>query len=270
MRLYACNILSKNFYKLEMIADKLKFLGLDEEEIQIYLTLSEYGALSVSRISGITKIGRINCYHYTEKLQEKGLIRLSQKSKVMHFSADTPKVFINREIERLNLAREVVPEIMAIAAQSPGKPKIQFFEGKRGLQNIFDQMLELRGGEIVSFSNFDELGTFMPGFLKNHFKARLDQNIKTRFISPRTEFSEGFAKQFFPKDFDQKLLEIFLISPDEFYFDSDISIFGGSIAIMNLNEKNPIGVLIENTELFRTQKAIFDLAWLGATSFITQ
>jgi len=39
---------------------------------------------------------------------------------------------------------------------------------------------------------------------------------------------------------------------------------------MNLNEKNPIGVLIENTELFRTQKAIFDLAWLGATSFITQ
>ena len=72
-----------------------------------------------------------------------------------------------------------------------------------------------------------------------------------------------------PKNFPQKLSEIFLISPEEFQFASEITIFSGSIAILNLHESNPVGILIENAELYKTQKAIFDLAWLGATSFIT-
>jgi hypothetical protein len=78
-----------------------------------------------------------------------------------------------------------------------------------------------------------------------------------------------YVIEFLAANLDQKLLEIFLISPKEFYFESEISIFAGSIAIMNLQEKNPVGVLIQTPELYRTQKAIFDLAWLGATSFVT-
>ena len=81
--------------------------------------------------------------------------------------------------------------------------------------------------------------------------------------------AQNFRSDFFPVNFDVRLLEIFLISPHEFQFESDIVIFPGSIAIMNLDEQQPIGALVQSEELYRTQKAIFDLAWLGATSFIT-
>lgn len=245
-------------------------LGLSDEESKIYLMLLEYGTSTASNISRITKIGRVNCYHHLEKLLQKGLISQSRRLKVKEFTAESPKTLINKQIESLNFAKTIVPELLAISAHNPKKPRIQFFEGKDGIKNVFHEMLTTKPQEIVSFSNFTQLSEFLPEFLPNHFKERIQQGIKTRFISPRNETSDQFVKRFFPADFDEHLLEVFLISSKEFNFSSEITIFAGSIAIINLNETNPVAVLIENPELYHTQKAIFDLAWLGATSFITQ
>ena len=253
-----------------MLESKLEFLGLLPEETKIYLTLLEYGTSSVAAISRITGIGRVNCYHYINKLLAKGLITQSQKSKIKQFTAENPRIFVNKEKEKLNIATDLIPELLAISSSSGEKPKIQIFEGWDGVKNIFHKMVETESREIVSFSNFDKLAELLPTFLPEHFEKRLKKGIKTRFISPWTETAEKFRGNFFPPDMDEKLLEIFLISQNEFYFDSEISVFAGFVAIINLNRKNPVGVIIENPEIFRTQKAIFDLAWLGATSFISQ
>ncbi len=250
----------------------LKFLGLSKEEIKIYLICLEYGELSIANIANLSKVGRVNCYHHTDKLVKKGFLNTSQKNKIKTFSAENPQIFINKEKEKLNIAQELVPQLLAISNQGQNKPKIQFFEGIYGIKNIFSKLLEVPNTEIVSFSNFETLDTFFKNsnFLKEHFSSRLKKQIKTRFISPRNETTENFRQKIFPKKFDRKLLEIFLISPEEFFFESEITIFTDSIAILNLKQTQPIGVLIQNPELFRTQKAIFDLAWLGATSFITR
>jgi sugar-specific transcriptional regulator TrmB len=254
------------------IESDLRFLGLSYDEAKIYLACLEYGPLSTSSIARITQIGRTNCYHHTEKLAKKGLLAVSQKGGNKSFSAENPQIIINKQKERLNIANQVLPELLALSSQNPQKPKIRFFEGPEGIQNIFGKMLEVGGKEIMSFSNFRKLSEFFAGsdFLQKHFSERIENKIKTRFISPRDEMSEEFIQNFFPKDYPKKYLEVFLISDTVFAFESEISIFPGFIAISNLSPKNPIGVLIENPELYHTQKAIFDLAWLGATSFITQ
>ena len=173
-----------------MYESQLRFLGLSEEESKIYLTLLKYGTSSVAQISRLTAIGRVNCYHYIEKLLHKGVISQSQKSKIKSYTAENPRIFLNREKERMNLAKELVPNLMALTANNPRKPKIQFFEGKNGIKNIFESMTEQRGGEIVSFSNFDTLAEFIPEFLPEHFQMRFQNGIKTRFIAPWTDSSE--------------------------------------------------------------------------------
>ena len=250
----------------------LVFLGLTPEEGKIYLACLEFGQLSVSGISRITKIGRTNCYHHVEKLVKKGFLSVSQRGGSKIFSAENPKILINKEKERMNIAQEILPDLLALSSHNPQKPKMQFFEGKEGIKNIFEKILQFEKSEVVSFSNFTKLTDFFDDtdFLRQHFAQRLQQKIKTRFISPRDAVAEKFVDTFFPKNLDTALLEVFLISPQEFSLDAEITIFAGSIAIFHLHQKNPMGVLIENAELYRTQKAIFDLAWLGATSFITQ
>ena len=265
----------KNFYNKfripKMLEKNLKFLGFSRDEIAIYLACLKFGSSSAAQISRATKIARVNCYFHIEKLLQKNILTESKLRGVKIFTAQNPRILVNHEIEKLNIAREILPQLLAFSAENPRAPRIQFFEKKAGIKNIFEKMIETRRDEIVSFSNFEKLTNFFAGenFLQNHFENRISQKIKSRFISPRTEGAEDFLREFFPAKFDEKLLEIFLVSPEQFFFESEISIFAGAIAILNFNEKKPLGVLIENEELFRTQKAIFDLAWLGATRFIS-
>ena len=230
----------------------------------------KFGNSSAAQISRATKIARVNCYFYIEKLLKKGILSESKKNGVKIFLPANPRFLVNREIEKLNIAREILPQLLAFSAENQRAPRIQFFEKKIGIKNIFEKMLENSTGEIVSFSNFEKLTKFFvdENFLQNHFEMRFIKKIKSRFISPRSFYAEKFCDNFFEKKFDKNLLEIFLVSPEKFFFESEISIFDGAIAILNFDKKNPLGILVENEKLFRTQKAIFDLAWLGATGFV--
>lgn len=250
----------------------LEFLDLKKEEIKIYLCCLEFGNLAISSISRITKIGRVNCYHHVEKLASKWYLISSKKSWTSIYSAEKPQIFLNKEKERLNLIENIMPDLMSISSNTPNKPNISFFEWVEWIKNIFTKLELLENTEIVSFSNFSKLTDFFEDktFLQNHFKSRLQNNIKTRFISPRDEKSDNFVETFFPSDFNKHLLEVFLISSNQFFFESEITIFEDSIAILNLTKENPVWVLIHNKNLYKTQKTIFDLAWLGATSFITR
>ena len=248
----------------------LEFLGLKKEEIQIYLCCLEFWNLATSSISRITKIGRVNCYHYIEKLLIKWFLLSSKKNGTKIFSAEAPEIFLNKEKERLNIVKDILPNLLSLSSKSPHKPNISFFEWIDWIKNIFTKLEQLKNTEIVSFSNFSKLIDFFEdkNFMKNHFEIRLKNNIKTRFISPRDNKSDNFVSLFFPKNFNREFLEVFLISSNEFFFDSEITIFKNHIAIINITKENPVWVIIENKSLYKTQKAIFDLAWLGATSFI--
>lgn len=255
---------------MKNLESDLGYLWFTKEEIKIYLACLEFWDLPISTISKITKIGRVNLYYHTERLVEKWLISFYQKNWTKIFVAENPKVLINKEKEKLNLANKIFPELISILSKSPSKPKIQFFEWESWIKNIFERFLVNKNNEIVTFSNLERLNSFFKwsDFLKNHFSDRIKNKIKTRLISPKTENTINFVNNFLANKSYEDLFEIFLIPSKSCYFASEISIFSNSIVILNLNEQNPIWVLIENNELYETQKAIFDLAWLWATSFI--
>ncbi len=254
---------------MNYLKSSLKKLGFSSEESAIYLTCLEFGTLPVSVISRNIKIGRINCYHYIEKLKEKGFLLEEKRSGVKHFMAENPQILINKQKEKINIAHNILPEMLAIAASTPQKPKIQFFEGETGIKKIFSKMLEIPQSEIISFSNFKTLSHLPDKFLKEHFTERESKKIKTRFITPQSKQADIFHEKYL--EFTNKnLIEIFFIHPKECNFSSEISIFSGHIAIFSISEKTTQGVVIENPKIFQTQKAIFDLAWLGATSFVAQ
>lgn len=252
-----------------MLHAKLIALGFTKEESLLYVTLLQYGTQPASALARITGTGRVNTYHHLQKLIKKSLVISSKRKGVLHYTAEPPRAILNDQIIRVKTAEEILPELTALSTEDTRKPKIELREGKEGIKKIFDAMLEQRGGEIVSFSNFEKLEAFLPNYLQDHFQERIKRKIKTRFITPRVEKAEAFVPKFFPSEYDKSLVETFFISPEETSFESDISIFNGFIAILNLNQESPVGVLIENPQLYHTQKAIFDLAWLGATSFIT-
>src|SRR3989338_3839900 len=123
--------------------------------------------------------------------------------------------------------------------------------------------------EIVGYTNLAATAQlFSKEFIQQYAADKIKKGIKTRMLSPIHPKALTYLNDFYPKGFNHNLVEIFFVNPDEFMFEYEINIYEDRVAVMSLNPKEPIGVMIEGAVYARTQKAIFNLAWLGATSFL--
>ncbi len=69
----------------------LKDLGLSENEIKVYLTLSEHGSLSVPSLVRLTKINRTTIYSIADQLISKGIVLEDVARKKAGFMALPPE-----------------------------------------------------------------------------------------------------------------------------------------------------------------------------------
>jgi hypothetical protein len=75
---------------------------------------------------------------------------------------------------------------------------------------------------------------------------------------------------FLSKNYDPNLIEILLVNKDQFPFENEILIFGNTVGIVSLKKEELLGLLVESATFARTMRAVFDLAWLGATAFVAK
>lgn len=252
-----------------MIHQDLTTLGLTEEEARVYTTILELGGSFASTIASKAKVPRVNCYHILEKLKKRGLITTYVKKNIAFFVAEPPQVLINQMEEKLDHARKLLPQLLSLTNIHAFKPIIHSYEGIEGIKTIFDQTLEAKS-EVLGYTNLEALGALLPDYLPGYTKKLVQKKTKVRWLSPSTEKARGFISTYYPKSYPQDLVEILFVNPKEFHFENQISIYDNFVAIISLNPEELIGVLIESAVYARTQRAIFNLSWLGATAFVAQ
>ena len=251
------------------LTNNLQQFGLSKDEAKVFIATLELGGGYASTIAKKARVARVNCYHLLEKLTKKSLIVPVQRGKVQFFMPEPPQVFLNQQEQRFNRAKELLPELLSITNTHPFKPKIRAFEGLDGIKEIFNQTLKAES-EILGYTNLEKLQKLLPDYLPEYVKKSLENKVKKRLISPKTDAATTHTKKYYPKNYPRELLEIFFVKPKQFPFENHISIYDNSVAIISLNPEEQIGVLIEATSHAKTQRTIFNLAWLGATRFVAQ
>jgi len=253
-----------------MILEKeLTSLGLSVEEAKVYLAALELGGSYVSAIARRAKANRSTCYHTLDNLVRKGLISSTQKGKVLYFTAEDPKRLIQITEEKMQRAKDVIPELLAMANTMASKPKIRFYEGIEGIKSIFEDIVTT-GDQVLGYTNLKAIGELMPEYFKQYCHKKVTIGIKTRYIAPATEEGVDMVDVFFPKKYDPNLLEILMVNPKEFNFQNEIAIYGKKVAIISLNPDELIGLIVESKTFADSMKSFFDLAWLGATAFVAR
>lgn len=252
-----------------MLDKKLQSLGLTEEEARVYLTVLELGGSYASTIAKKANMPRVNCYYTLDKLKQRGLLTSNLKGNVKFFVAEPPQVLVNEAEAKYKSAKDILPELLTLSNAQAFKPSIRSYEGLSGIRTIFEQTLQAES-EVLGYTNLEALGELLPDFLPDYTQKLVDAKIKTRFISPSTENARSFLQRFYPKDFPRELVEILFVNPTEFAFENQIAIYENTVAIMSLNPDELMGVVIESAVYARTQRAVFNLSWLGATAFVAQ
>jgi sugar-specific transcriptional regulator TrmB len=249
------------------ILQNLKTLGLDEHEAAVYLKLLGKDTYSLSELSRELNIPRTTVYRICKSLSEKKFLEwvfYHRGKKVKAVKIDNLEYIVNEKKEELTSIEAALQNIKLATTQiSKTLPKTQlrYYEGKEGMKQLIWNTLSAQE-EILGYSIYGRkeivgeafIEKYVINFQKKHLQDKVLINKK---ILPRVYKALAGVHQ-------QQMNDVKVISQKDFYISGDTYIYNNVYAVNFWNEKEIIGVEIENPEIVKVQKSIFTTLWNSA------
>jgi len=194
----------------------LKELGLNDNEINIYLTLLKTGSMTASEIASSTKLHRTHIYDLLESLIKKGIISFVVKENKKYFEAAEPvklEALLKEKEETLEKDKKalalLVSELKGISLAPKTKFIASVFQGKSAfISQLNDILRTLKRGEEYLVMGFTQkanetLKYFLPGFTKRRIEKGIQRRAIVDFELKGTTYLEQPLQQirFFPKGY---------------------------------------------------------------------
>ena len=234
------------------IKKTLKSLGLEEQQIKVYLALLDYGEASATQLSERTGLGRVHMYQITEKLIHKGFISLILKEGVKYFLAADPTTFLKDLEQKKEDFKEILPELKERQKKKESfETRVEVLRGKEGINTVLKMILAegkdyvmLGGGEQCCG---DEFALMMSIFVKRGEKDKLKGRLLER---EKTEFFVGKHEEF-------KYIFKEMISS------TTMAIWGDKVATFVWTKPYYV-IVVENEEVAKSNLTTFDYLWKSA------
>lgn len=239
-----------------MLQDKLKDIGLTENEISVYLAGLGLGETTIQRISDKSGVKRTTVYHTVDYLKTKGLFSTAiTKGRKKYIAEDPRKILEIMERQKKNL-EDMMPKLLSMANFMDKKPKIKYYDGEQGIKEIYEDTLKYPNSEILAWVNSEAITNFKIDYLKNYYlPQRLKKKIWVRAVAPLTDEMKNYQS----RD-GQSLRKTKLIKNKNASFDTEIAIYGSdNLSIVDFKEK--MGIVIKNIQIHQTFKKIFETYW---------
>ncbi len=244
-----------------MLAEELAAFGVTLIEAKIYLDLVNKQPKSILEISRELNLPRTSVYDNAIKLTEKGLIQkiVNFKSqKLQAYPLSILQAFIDKEKSRVESLQDkltYLEERIAQVVATPYKTEARYWNALSAKN------------ETVGYSQFGRVEVVGQKFTQKHFDEMVRRGIKDRVITnPKPEML-----QFLTVDPMRKSRHIFqstrILSTDKLYVSGDTTIYNNTFAVAYWKQGEVVGVEIENAELVKTQKSIFEQLWLLAKPY---
>jgi len=231
--------------------EELRYYGLSEKEIKVFLANLKLGPATASTIAIESDLRRSTAYEILESLKSKGLVSVFIKSKKYYFEAAQPSRLVSLLREKEQRIISILPALEELNKLVVEKPATELYIGKEGVKTIFEDILRV-GEEVLGFSSLD-VHERLPFFFPNYIKRRVELNIPTKLIAARSKLTEEHKK-----DGKKDKREIRFIKQD---FKSSVFIYGNKVALITLAEEEMMGVLVTSKQIVETQRQLFNNIW---------
>lgn len=236
--------------------EQLQEIGLTKNEARIYTSLLSCSKMTVSEIARATNIKRATCYQYLDALLSQGFIVRVPIGKRMFYSPVNPKKILTAARKRYATFEKVVENMTKQYEESTHKPRVFFYEGKREIKHIYEDLFKTIGDVYsifppkIFFENFTEQEY-------DDFDSSISQHaLKSKdLIVGDTHFRkvEEIRKKNGMKNKITKKL------PESFTSTVDVLIYNDSVALISLRDLSAL--VIENKEIATVLKNMHALIW---------
>lgn len=240
---------------MELIDQFQQNLNLNPKEAATLLAILEIGPASISDIAKRAKIKRPTVYYLIEELIKKGLVLKVPAGKRVFYKANEPKRILSLLDQKKQSFEKILPQLESLFLTKPNQPKVRFYEGKEGLKNIYEEMLNTHKNVYTIFSFDDFLTVFTEKDNEHFFQilknagGQLYDLIKSTPLAKKSVKSETYRKGIAKIKF---LPETFKVSIDQM-------VTGNKVAMLAF--KSLAGVIIEDQDIADSQKEFIKYIW---------
>jgi sugar-specific transcriptional regulator TrmB len=237
-------------------------VGFTARQIEVYVALLQLGRGTVSQIARAAGINRTTGYDILDSLVEKGLVSISGREPKQEYVAELPErlmEYLRQESARasahVRAVEKLIPELASIHNVA-GRPKVMFYEGKDGLERVYEDTLT-SSETILAYANVEDMHKALPNYFPKYYQRRAGKGISIRAILPANPAGEERAGHD-----SEESREAALVPTDKYFFSPEINIYDDKIMIASWREK--LGIIIQSQEIAEAMKSIYKLAWAEA------
>lgn len=232
----------------------LEEIGLTKKGAAIYMALLELGETSVLHIAQKSGMKRPTVYITLGALQEKGLIECIPKGVKMLYQAISPDVVLKRYREKVDALDKAVPELHALMAAGPRKPRVRFYEGRKSILALYTEEIFCEG-EVFALTNIQTL----RGMLSCDELHGLLHIMRANSVEIQDLLDDSSEAQEYVAEKERLSLGQSRLLPPTLSLNIDLLIYGEKVAI--ISPKNLIAVVIEDRAISNAQKQFFEFIW---------
>ncbi len=232
-----------------MNTEILEKIGLEKDEILVYITLLKSGSITATKIASETNIYRTNVYRLLDSLISKGFVGYVLKNNVKYFSAESPNKLIEDQKRKEEELKKIIPELEKISNLEKNEFKVEVFKGKEGLITVLKYILREKKDYVV----FGEEGKFQ-GILPIFVQQLLREMIKLRLHERILSKVEKRGKISLTRNSQIKYL------PDKYFSPTMTVVFGEYTAIFFWEEPY-YATLIKSKSVAQSYNSYFEALW---------
>lgn len=230
-------------------------LGYSPNETTVYLAALELGGSSVTEIAAKVKMPRTSVTLIVEALHKKGLMNAYLERRRKVWAAENPEKLLINLREREAALKVVLPELQSLRHDTGVKPTVRTYSSVTEIQQIMNDIIDTKHNFSAIVAWDDWVRVLGKAYVDDFIESRYRHFLKVRLLTPRTKLSIGL------KERDQEELRTTHFLPDSIAINNSNFLYANKVAIISLNPKRPVGILIEDRDIHHTMEVLFESLW---------
>lgn len=230
-------------------------LGYSPQETTVYLAALELGGGTATDIAAKAHLPRTTVNLIIKSLNKKGLMNAYIQRKRKIWAAENPERLMISLKEREAALTLILPELQSLRHDTGVKPTVRAYGGAEEIRQIMNDMLEAKQN-ISAILSWDEwLNLLGKNYLENFIESRYRQYLRIRILTPKSKAAIALKQ----RDGEELRTTQFLASSIE--INNCNFIYANKVAVISLNKKRPVGILIEDQDIHHTMEVLFESLW---------
>lgn len=246
---------------LPSLKKALETIGLNKNETSVMLVLLENNPMFVASIAKAAKLNRSTAYGVLKLLADKGLASSIKKEGIVRYQSIAPDQlpgYIERRRDALAETKqrvaEMLPQLKLLRAKGTALPRVQFFEGKEGVKQAYEDTIENNKGKILKDITGVDTAMVSLGeeWVNYYWRKRVKSGVKCVCLAPEGEWAGKIKAD------DEKHLRTTKFLPAQYGFNAELALYDNKVGIFSYAQENPIALIIEDATVSDMMQKLFD------------